>query len=59
MRRRAFLPLLPASLALGQRIGDMRDLDWKYGEGWHTLFNGKDFGKIVVVLKAEHGKTKR
>ncbi len=59
MRRRAFLPLLPASLALGQRIGDMRDPDWRYDEGWHTLFNGKDFGKMVVVLKAEDGKSKR
>lgn len=50
---RSFLPLLPSTLAFAQRSGDMRDPDLHYNEGWTTLFNGKDFGRMVVVLKGE------
>ena len=60
MRRRDFaVSLLGAPLALGQRIGDMRDPDLKYEEGWTSLFNGKDFGKLVVVLKGDGDRAKR
>jgi hypothetical protein len=39
--------------ALGQRIGDYRDPDQNYSEGWTSLFNGKDFSGWAVVLQGE------
>lgn len=42
-----------------QRSGDMRDPDLRYDEGWTSLFNGKDFGKLVVVLRTEEGKVRK
>jgi hypothetical protein len=50
---------LLATTAAAQRTGDMRDPDLRYDEGWTSLFNGKDFGKLVVVLKSEQGKPQR
>jgi hypothetical protein len=52
----ALLPLVPAR---AQRSGDMRDPDLRYDEGWTSLFNGKDFGKLVIVLKGEDNKPRR
>jgi hypothetical protein len=48
-----------ASAALAQRIGDMRDPDHRFDEGWTSLFNGRDPGKWVVVLKADENRTRR
>jgi hypothetical protein len=45
--------------AAAQRSGDFRDPELRYDEGWTSLFNGKDFGKLVVVLKSEEGKPQR
>jgi hypothetical protein len=61
MNRRDAVRLLavPAGTTWAQRIGDMRDPDLKYDEGWTSLFNGKDFGKLVIVLKGDDGKNKR
>jgi hypothetical protein len=59
MNRRAFTASLLPSLLLGQRVGDMRDPDLHYQEGWTSLFNGKDFGKLVIVLKADENRTRR
>jgi hypothetical protein len=42
---------LAAALALAQRSGDMRDPDLRHDEGWTTLFDGKTFGKMVVILQ--------
>lgn len=57
MKRRSFLSTALSFAAarglLAQRTGDMRDPDQHYGEGWTELFNGKDFGKWVVVLKEQ------
>jgi hypothetical protein len=57
VKRRFFLSsALSFSAARGlmaQRTGDMRDPDQHYTEGWTELFNGKDFGKWVVVLKEQ------
>lgn len=57
----ASLALLVAvsGACLAQRTGDMRDPDLRYDEGWTSLFNGKDFGKLVVVLKGDDGRPKR
>jgi hypothetical protein len=58
MKRRELFGLFAAS-ALGapparaQRSGDMRDPDQRYDEGWTSLFNGKDFGKLVAVLRTK------
>ncbi len=55
--RRAFLGAAAGAAALSaQRTGDMRDPDLRYEEGWTTLFNGKDLGRMVVVLKGEDGR---
>jgi len=51
--------IVSAGLASAQRTGDMRDPDLRYDEGWVSLFNGKDFGKMVIVLKGEDGKAAR
>ena len=51
LARRSLLLALPGSVALAQRLGDIRDPDLKYDEGWTSLFNGKDFGKFVAILK--------
>jgi len=51
--------ILAAVWLPGQRTGDMRDPDLRYDEGWVSLFNGKDFGKLVVVLKTEDGKSRK
>jgi hypothetical protein len=65
MKRRSFVSLFTAApIAAGQlirpqRSGDMRDPDQHYNEGWTSLFDGKDFGKLVVVLRAEEGKSRR
>lgn len=63
MKRREFAAGLLSGAAslplLGQRIGDMRDPPMHYSEEWTSLFNGKDFGKLVIVLKGEDGKPKR
>jgi hypothetical protein len=53
------LAVLSAGIAAAQRTGDMRDPDLRYDEGWTSLFNGKDFGKLVVVLKGDDGKPKK
>ncbi len=37
----------------------MRDPDFRHDEGWTSLFNGKDSGKLVVVLSNEGGRPKR
>jgi hypothetical protein len=37
----------------------MRDPDLRYDEGWTSLFDGKSFGKLVVVLATPEGKTTR
>lgn len=37
----------------------MRDPDLRYEEGWTSLFNGKDFGKLVAVVRQPDGKPKR
>lgn len=55
----AGLLILAAVWLPGQRIGDMRDPDLRYDEGWVLLFNGKDFGKLVVMLKTEDGKSRK
>jgi hypothetical protein len=60
MKRRSFIigsgaAALAGASGLAQRIGDMRDPDLRYDEGWTSLFNGKDFGKMVVVLAGEGG----
>jgi hypothetical protein len=55
-RRNAFRLLAAGCFgapAMAQRSGDMRDPDLRYDEGWTSLFNGKDFGKLVVVLRGE------
>ncbi len=49
------MPLLLAA----QRTGDMRDPDLRYDEGWVNLFDGKSFGKFIVVLKTPEGKPKK
>src|SRR5574341_1326998 len=59
MQRGAILLILSLAAALAQRSGDMRDPDRRYDEGWTSLFNGTDFGKLVVVLQGEDGKPKR
>jgi len=48
---------LPA-LAQSGGIGDYRDPDTRYEEGWTTLFNGKDFTGWAIVLPRE-GEEKR
>ena len=48
---------LAASLAVAQRSGDMRDPDLRHDEGWTNLFDGKTFGKMVIVLAGPEGKT--
>ncbi len=53
MNRRAFLGSAASGAALAQRSGDMRDPDLAYGEGWTNLFNGKDPGRWVAVIKEE------
>lgn len=61
MNRRRALQLMggaPAA-AIAQRSGDMRDPDQRYDEGWTSLFNGKDFGRLVAVIRGEDGKPKR
>ena len=58
VKRRLFLGGM-GGVAMGQRIGDMRDPDVKYDEGWLNLFNGRDSGKWVAVLKTPEGKAKR
>lgn len=45
--------------AAGQRTGDMRDPDLRFDEGWTSLFDGKSFGKFVVVLSSDGGKVKK
>lgn len=50
---------LGAVAAQIQRIGDYRDPDWMYDEGWTTLFNGKDFNGWVPVVAQPDGKAKR
>ncbi len=57
----AFLALLSLAggLCPAQRIGDVRDPDVRHDEGWTSLFNGKDFGRLVIVLKGEDGKPRR
>jgi hypothetical protein len=57
-RRNFFLGALAAPV-FSQRVGDMRDPDLRYDEGWVNLFNGKDFGRWVIVLKGEDGRNKR
>jgi hypothetical protein len=37
----------------------MRDPDLRYDEGWTSLFDGKSFGKLVVILEGEGGKTQK
>jgi hypothetical protein len=58
--RHAFIALvlcgLTASVATAQRTGDMRDPDLRYDEGWTELFDGKTFGKWVVILDGGEGK---
>ncbi|MBK9166159.1 MAG: DUF1080 domain-containing protein [Bryobacterales bacterium] len=59
-RRQALLSLTAGAPLLGQRIGDLRDPAQKYSENWTELFNGKDFGKWVIVLPEPDSKrTKR
>lgn len=48
-----------AGALLAQRSGDMRDPDLRYDEGWTSLFDGKNFGKLVVVLEQPDKKSKR
>ena len=61
MNRRRALRLMSAApvAAFAQRSGDMRDPDQRYDEGWTSLFNGKDFGRFVAVIRGEDGKPKR
>ncbi len=60
MNRRVFLGAAAAAgNLLAQRTGDMRDPDQHYSEGWTSLFNGKDFGKWVVVLKGEGDRSRK
>jgi hypothetical protein len=54
MRTFVLLCLL-ACCAQAQRSGDMRDPDLRFDEGWTSLFDGKNFGKWVVVLGVEEG----
>jgi hypothetical protein len=44
---------LAGVVAVGQRIGDYRDPDHNYSEGWISLFNGKDFSGWAVVLQGD------
>jgi hypothetical protein len=48
-----------AGVVLAQRSGDMRDPDLRYDEGWTSLFDGKSFGKLVVILEGEGGKIQK
>ncbi|MDX2151582.1 MAG: DUF1080 domain-containing protein [Bryobacteraceae bacterium] len=58
--RRAFLAAaVAAAAAHAQRTGDMRDPDLRYDEAWTSLFNGKDLGRMVVVLKGEDGRARK
>jgi hypothetical protein len=63
MNRRSAMRLMGggmmAAAAAAQRSGDMRDPDLKYEEGWTPLFNGADFGRLVVILRGEDGKPKK
>jgi hypothetical protein len=59
MKRILTLLVLAAATGAAQRTGDMRDPDLRHDEGWTSLFNGKDFGKLVVVLKGEDGKPRK
>ena len=47
------------STAAAQRSGDMRDPDLRYDEGWTSLFDGKSFGRMVIVLAGPDGKPKK
>lgn len=53
------LPLLLSGVLSAQRTGDMRDPDLRYDEGWTSLFDGKTFGKFVVVLDGQGGKVNK
>lgn len=60
MNRRRFAAMaLPAAAAWAQRVGDMRDPDLRHDEGWTPLFNGTDFGKLVIVLRGDDERPKR
>jgi hypothetical protein len=54
-----FVGIFLCSSLAGQRTGDMRDPDLRYDEGWTSLFDGKSFGKLVVVLEEGQDKVKR
>ena len=57
---RAAVALLATALnAAAQYSGDMRDPDLRYDEGWTSLFDGKSFGRLVVILKGEDGRPKK
>jgi hypothetical protein len=45
------LAALAVAVVFSQRIGDYRDPDTTYSEGWTALFNGKDFTGWAVVLR--------
>jgi hypothetical protein len=47
---------LLAPIGTAQRSGDMRDPDLRYDEGWTSLFDGKTFGKMVIILSTAEGK---
>lgn len=60
--RAAFCLILAATVvtvATAQRSGDMRDPDLRHDEGWTSLFDGKTFGKMVIVLEGEQGKVSK
>ena len=59
MRRRQFVGLGLPALAAAQKIGDYRDPDLNYDEGWTSLFNGRDLTGWYVVLRAAEGKISR
>jgi hypothetical protein len=59
MLRTALAVLVISAYGWAQRSGDMRDPDLRYDEGWVSLFNGQDFGKLVVVLQGEDGKSRK
>jgi len=61
VNRRIFLSGLSTATgaSFAQRSGDMRDPDLHYNDGWTVLFNGKDPGRWVVILKGEDGRNKK
>jgi hypothetical protein len=49
------LLLLSAALLPAQKVGDFRDPDRNYDEGWVSLFNGKDPRGWVTIMQQEGG----